>query len=222
MSSASSSIATPALMRRTLDWLRTSLLKGMSRDSLKAILGCDLAMGGSPVIRDGPAGSLSPGLRKPVTTFPSALFLSTHRAPKVGSMAQVRSPRFRLGDAAPASCAQQHPAGTQAGSPPPSTPRMRRGRWRDCFLAEFRTSCLCSRHAAPSARCRARRKRMMCSVHRQSLRTRIFSSRRPPTDRDRAWRPLKCPSSWSAVRCQFMGSKKACGGGTRMKSPATS
>jgi hypothetical protein len=31
MDSASSSIETPALTRRTLDWLSTSLLKGMSR-----------------------------------------------------------------------------------------------------------------------------------------------------------------------------------------------
>ena len=33
MSSASSSIETPALMRRTFDWLSTSLLKGMSREA---------------------------------------------------------------------------------------------------------------------------------------------------------------------------------------------
>jgi len=32
MSSASSSIETPAFTRRTVDWDRTSLLKGMSRD----------------------------------------------------------------------------------------------------------------------------------------------------------------------------------------------
>ena len=37
MSSASSSIETPALMRRTLDWLSTSRLKGMSRDWLSVI-----------------------------------------------------------------------------------------------------------------------------------------------------------------------------------------
>jgi hypothetical protein len=37
---------TPALTRRTLDWLRTSLSKGILRDTLKAILDCDLAMGG--------------------------------------------------------------------------------------------------------------------------------------------------------------------------------
>src|SRR6185503_4824162 len=67
MSSASSSIATPAFTRRTFDWLRTSLSKGMSRDSLKVILGCDLAMGGSPVVRGGRAGSLSPDLIGSVT-----------------------------------------------------------------------------------------------------------------------------------------------------------
>ena len=37
MSSASSSIETPALTRRTLDWLSTSLLKGISREALRVI-----------------------------------------------------------------------------------------------------------------------------------------------------------------------------------------
>jgi hypothetical protein len=37
MSSASSSIETPAFTRRTLDWLSTSLLKGMSREALSVI-----------------------------------------------------------------------------------------------------------------------------------------------------------------------------------------
>ena len=37
MSSASSSIETPAFTRRTLDWLSTSLLKGMSREALRVI-----------------------------------------------------------------------------------------------------------------------------------------------------------------------------------------
>ncbi|MGZ9051302.1 MAG: hypothetical protein ACXW3N_03680 [Rhodoplanes sp.] len=37
MSSASSSIETPALIRRTLDWLSTSLLNGMSRDEDRTI-----------------------------------------------------------------------------------------------------------------------------------------------------------------------------------------
>jgi hypothetical protein len=48
MSSASSSMTTLALRRRTLDWLSTSLLNGMSRETLKAILGCDLAMESTP------------------------------------------------------------------------------------------------------------------------------------------------------------------------------
>jgi len=37
MSSASSSIETPAFTRRTLDWLSTSLLKGMSREDDRVI-----------------------------------------------------------------------------------------------------------------------------------------------------------------------------------------
>jgi hypothetical protein len=37
MSSARSSIETPAFRRRTFDWLSTSLLKGMSREALRVI-----------------------------------------------------------------------------------------------------------------------------------------------------------------------------------------
>ena len=37
MSSARSSIETPAFTRRTLAWLSTSLLKGMSREALRTI-----------------------------------------------------------------------------------------------------------------------------------------------------------------------------------------
>jgi hypothetical protein len=37
MSSASSSIETPAFTRRTFDWDRTSLLRGMSRDDERVI-----------------------------------------------------------------------------------------------------------------------------------------------------------------------------------------
>jgi hypothetical protein len=37
MSSASSSIETPAFTRRTFDWLSTSLLKGMSREDDRVI-----------------------------------------------------------------------------------------------------------------------------------------------------------------------------------------
>src|SRR5580692_5798828 len=38
MSSARSSMETPAFRRRTLDWLSTSLLKGMLREALSVIL----------------------------------------------------------------------------------------------------------------------------------------------------------------------------------------
>src|SRR5260370_42160384 len=44
MSSASSSIETPAFKRRTFDWLSTSLLKGMSREVLRAIFCTALAI----------------------------------------------------------------------------------------------------------------------------------------------------------------------------------
>jgi hypothetical protein len=37
MSSASSSMEVPAFTRRTLAWLSTSLLKGMSREALRVI-----------------------------------------------------------------------------------------------------------------------------------------------------------------------------------------
>src|ERR1700686_405048 len=53
MSSARSSTETPALTRRTFAWDRTSLLKGMSWDRLRTILGwgfvmCDVSMTGRP------------------------------------------------------------------------------------------------------------------------------------------------------------------------------
>ena len=58
MSSASSSIETPAFRRRTFDWLSTSLLKGMSREALRVIFGTAFAM--LVVLRDGrPKDSLS-------------------------------------------------------------------------------------------------------------------------------------------------------------------
>src|SRR5258708_32529245 len=59
MSSASSSIDTPALMRRTFAWLNTSLLKGMSRDWLSVIFWVDFAISVSPRRA---AESLSPDL----------------------------------------------------------------------------------------------------------------------------------------------------------------
>ena len=43
MSSASSSTETLALIRSTLDWLSTSLSKGMARDGERAIFGADFA-----------------------------------------------------------------------------------------------------------------------------------------------------------------------------------
>ena len=48
MSSASSSMATPALMRRTLAWESTSLSKGMSREDDRVILGWAWATVQSP------------------------------------------------------------------------------------------------------------------------------------------------------------------------------
>ena len=72
ISSASSSIETPALMRRTLAWLSTSRLNGMSRERESAIFAMDFGMNG---LRDGPAGTCL-GLLEPVMTTPSVLFLS--------------------------------------------------------------------------------------------------------------------------------------------------
>lgn len=71
MSSASSSMATPALMRRRFAWLSTRRLKGMSREAESAIMGTDVDM---ELLQDGPAGSLSPDPR-PVTKTASALSL---------------------------------------------------------------------------------------------------------------------------------------------------
>jgi hypothetical protein len=45
MSSARSSTEMPALIRRTLAWERMSLLKGMSCDRLRVILGSEAFMG---------------------------------------------------------------------------------------------------------------------------------------------------------------------------------
>ncbi len=75
MSSASSSIETPALMRRTLAWLSTRRLKGMSRELESAILGTDFGM---DLLRDGPAETLSRPTQ-PVADRPALLSLSAHR-----------------------------------------------------------------------------------------------------------------------------------------------
>src|SRR3954465_1412175 len=67
MSSASSSTLTPALMRRTLAWLSTSLFRGMSRDALNTIL----------VMRFSATGELEPlSCLQPVSEVSRLLFLS--------------------------------------------------------------------------------------------------------------------------------------------------
>src|SRR5207253_2819452 len=48
ISSASSSMETPALMRRTFAWLSTKRLKGMSRDWLRVIFCFDFDISDSP------------------------------------------------------------------------------------------------------------------------------------------------------------------------------
>jgi len=76
MSSANSSIETPACTRRTLAWESTNLLNGMSRDRLSVIFGFVLAMS---VLRDGWAKSLSlaPSTRRRRGRSPLALNAGT-------------------------------------------------------------------------------------------------------------------------------------------------
>jgi hypothetical protein len=71
MSAASSSIETPAFMRRTFDWDRTSLLRGMSREDDKVIFGTAVIM---VIISATSAESLSLGF-EPVAKTGAALFL---------------------------------------------------------------------------------------------------------------------------------------------------
>src|SRR6185437_2160203 len=71
MLSASCSIETPAFTRRTLDWLKTSLLKGISREGLSLIF-WTLAMSDSPRRATG-RRSLD---LQPVTNKPARLSLS--------------------------------------------------------------------------------------------------------------------------------------------------
>src|ERR1700687_5915450 len=72
MLSASCSIETPVFTRRTLDWLSTSLLKGISRDGLSLIFETALVMSDSPRRA---AERLSLEL-SPVTNRPARLSLS--------------------------------------------------------------------------------------------------------------------------------------------------
>ncbi len=76
MSSASSSTETPALIRRTLDWLSTSLLKGMSREALRVIFLAAVAMVGYSATG---AESLSLGFQPVTETGRSPLTLSSGR-----------------------------------------------------------------------------------------------------------------------------------------------
>src|SRR6266702_656570 len=72
MLSANCSIETPAFTRRTLDWLSTSLLKGISREGLSLIFWMAFAMSDSPRRA---AGKHSLDLL-PVTDKPALLSLS--------------------------------------------------------------------------------------------------------------------------------------------------
>src|SRR5580658_8253906 len=78
MSSASSSIEMPAFTRRTFDWDRTSLLKGMSREALRVIFWTAVAMSNSPRRA---AESLSLDLQ-PITEIPALLSLSSAAEPE--------------------------------------------------------------------------------------------------------------------------------------------
>jgi hypothetical protein len=148
------------------------------------------------VLRDGPAGSLSPGICKPVMTSASSLCLSWLRVPEVAHpVAQAQSSLPRLGGLARARCVHQLPAETRAGSPPPSTPRMPRGRWRGYPRAVPRARIRRSRRAAPSARYRAPHRRRRCKFRTSSSCsccgkpgrcTQIRARRRPPSQ----WGPL--------------------------------
>ena len=71
MSSASSSIETPAFTRRTFDWERTSLFKGMSREDDRVSFETAAVIG---IISATGAERLSLGFQ-PVTKTRAALFL---------------------------------------------------------------------------------------------------------------------------------------------------
>src|SRR5262244_166827 len=75
MSTARSSIETPAFMRRTFDWDRTSLLRGMSREDDRVIFGTAVVM---VIISATSAERLSLSLGfQPVVKTGAALFLSS-------------------------------------------------------------------------------------------------------------------------------------------------
>src|SRR5690606_35580312 len=90
--SANCSIERPALTWRILDWLRTSLLKGISLEGLRLILSATSDMVLSPLRAD---RNLSLGLQ-PVTKKPAPLFLSTipHRRWQSGAGAAPHTPNL--------------------------------------------------------------------------------------------------------------------------------
>ena len=81
MSSASSSIETPAFTRRTFAWLSTSLSKGMSREALSVILRVDVFIG---LLRDGRPGASLPAFQPVTKTRPASSSEAAGRAGRRG------------------------------------------------------------------------------------------------------------------------------------------
>src|SRR3954447_21748156 len=100
MSSASSSTLTPALIRRTLAWLSTSLFRGMSRDALNTILVMRVSATGELEPLSCPSARLP---KSPVfSSFPSARRppLSKRCSPLPCSRSMYRRTSGRVGPAA--------------------------------------------------------------------------------------------------------------------------
>src|SRR3981189_3355455 len=89
MLSASCSIETPAFTRRTLDWLKTSLLKGISREGLSFTFSTALSLSDSPRRA---AERLSLDLQ-PVTSIQPLLSLSERAAQRKVEQASGRITR---------------------------------------------------------------------------------------------------------------------------------
>src|SRR3546814_17286551 len=83
MSSARSSTEMPAFTRRTFAWDSTSLLKGMSWDRLRTILGLAVAMS---VHHEGPAGRLTLDLQNRTKVHRPPPRLEPHPSPACRSI----------------------------------------------------------------------------------------------------------------------------------------
>ncbi len=94
MSSASSSTDTSASMRRTLDWLSTSLSKGISRDGDRVIFWTAFVISSSP--RRAPEATLPISL--PVTLKPTLLSLSIIGWLPRGDLTAVKSGQLSTDD----------------------------------------------------------------------------------------------------------------------------